>query len=49
MRKIVIATSATIFKDISERSSEDTMLMNKVIEVRETANAPYSKFHMDAA
>jgi cytidine deaminase len=49
MRKIEIATSATIYKDIFELSSGDAMLMKKAIEVRQTAYAPYSKFHVGAA
>ena len=49
MRKIEIATSATIYKDIFELSSGDAMLMKKAIEARKTAYAPYSKFHVGAA
>ena len=49
MRKIEIATSATIYKDIFELSSGDAMLMKKAIEARQTAYAPYSKFHVGAA
>ena len=49
MRKIEIATSATVFNDVSELSSEDKMLMDKAIEAREKAYAPYSKFNVGAA
>ena len=49
MRKIEIATSATLYKDVSELSSEDNMLMKKAVEARQTAYAPYSKFHVGAA
>jgi cytidine deaminase len=49
MRKIEIATSVTIYKDIFELSSGDAMLMKKAIEARQTAYAPYSKFHVGAA
>ena len=49
MRKIEIATSATMYKDIFELSSGDAMLMKKAIEARQTAYAPYSKFHVGAA
>jgi cytidine deaminase len=49
MRKIEIAASATIYKDIFELSSGDAMLMKKAIEARQTAYAPYSKFHVGAA
>jgi cytidine deaminase len=49
MRKIEISTSATIYKDISELSVDDNMLMNKAIEAKEKAYAPYSKFNVGAA
>jgi len=49
MRKIEIAASATIFKNLSELSSEDKMIMEKAIEARETAYAPYSRFSVGAA
>jgi cytidine deaminase len=49
MRKIKIETSAELFNDISELSIEDKMLMDKAIEARETAYAPYSKFSVGAA
>ncbi|MEE9409183.1 MAG: cytidine deaminase [Polaribacter sp.] len=49
MRKIEFSASATIFKDITELSSEDKVLMDKAIEIRKTAYAPYSKFNVGAA
>jgi cytidine deaminase len=49
MKKIEISASATLFKDISELSSEDKMLMYKAVEAREKAYAPYSKFSVGAA
>lgn len=49
MRKIEISTTATLFKDVSELSSEDKMLMNRAISSREKAYAPYSKFSVGAA
>lgn len=49
MKKIEITTSALVFKDISELSEEDNMLMQKAIEARQNAYAPYSKFHVGAA
>ena len=49
MRKIEISTSATIFNNITELSTEDKMLMNKAIEARGNAYAPYSKFNVGAA
>ena len=48
MRKIEISASATIYKNISELSLEDKMLMEKAIEIRKTAYAPYSKFKVSA-
>ena len=49
MRKIEISISATIFNNITELSTEDKMLMNKAIEARGNAYAPYSKFNVGAA
>ncbi|APZ46564.1 cytidine deaminase [Polaribacter reichenbachii] len=49
MKKIEIATTATLYNDVSELSSEDKMLMNKAIEARHKAYAPYSKFNVGAA
>ncbi len=49
MKKIEITASATVFKDVSELSFEDKMLMNKAIEAREKAYAPYSNFNVGAA
>jgi cytidine deaminase len=49
MRKIEVSTSATVYKDVSELSVEDNMLMQKAIEARNNAYAPYSKFHVGAA
>ena len=49
MRKIKIETSAELFNDISELSIEDKVLMDKAIEARNTAYAPYSKFSVGAA
>ena len=49
MKKIEITTSATLYNDISELSTEDKALMSQAIESRETAYAPYSKFSVGAA
>jgi cytidine deaminase len=49
MREIKIATSATVYTDISELSAEDKLLMNNAIEARKNAYAPYSKFYVGAA
>lgn len=49
MRKIEITTAATVFKDITELETDDKILMNKAIEARKNAYAPYSKFSVGAA
>lgn len=49
MKKIEVSLSAEIYNNISELSSEDKMLMEKAIEIRKTAYAPYSKFNVGAA
>jgi len=49
MRKIEVSTTATIYSDISELSADDHTLMEKAIEARKKAYAPYSKFHVGAA
>ncbi|MDY0781383.1 cytidine deaminase [Tenacibaculum sp. IB213877] len=49
MKKIEVTTSATIFDDFSQLSSEDQSLMQKAIEARKKAYAPYSKFKVGAA
>ena len=49
MKKIEIATSAELYTDFSELSTDDKMLMQKAIEARNNAYAPYSKFCVGAA
>jgi cytidine deaminase len=49
MKQIKITSSATVYSNLSQLSTEDLMLMNKAIEVRGNAYAPYSKFHVGAA
>ena len=49
MKKIEFSASAIIYKNILELSSEDKILMEKAIEIRKTAYAPYSKFSVGAA
>ena len=49
MKQIKITSSATVYSNLGELSTEDKMLMNKAIEARGNAYAPYSKFHVGAA
>lgn len=49
MKKIEIATSAILFSDVLELSMEDKLLMDKAVEARKKAYAPYSKFNVGAA
>lgn len=49
MKKIEVKTSATVFNTLSELNQEDQLLMNKAIEARAKAYAPYSKFKVGAA
>ncbi len=49
MRTLEIKSTATVYKDISELSTDDTILMQKAIEARKKAYAPYSKFSVGAA
>ncbi|CAM1350523.1 cytidine deaminase [Tenacibaculum crassostreae] len=49
MKKINVTTSATLFEDISQLSTEDASLMQKAVEARHKAYAPYSKFNVGAA
>ena len=49
MKKIEIAISITVFNEVAELSLEDKMLMDKAIDAREKAYAPYSKFKVGAA
>lgn len=49
MKKIEFKTAATLFKNITELATEDNILMNKAIEARAKAYAPYSKFKVGAA
>ncbi|CAL2094170.1 cytidine deaminase [Tenacibaculum sp. 190524A02b] len=49
MKKIDISTSAIVFDTISQLSENDKNLMEKAIEARSKAYAPYSKFNVGAA
>ena len=49
MKQIKITSSATVYSNLGALSTEDQMLMNKAIEARRNAYAPYSKFHVGAA
>ena len=49
MKQIKITSSANVYSNLGELSTEDQMLMNKAIEARRNAYAPYSKFHVGAA
>ncbi|ALU74197.1 cytidine deaminase [Tenacibaculum finnmarkense] len=49
MEKIDLKTTVTVFENTTELTAEDTLLMNKAIEARAKAYAPYSKFNVGAA
>jgi len=49
MKQIKITSSATVYNNLNELSAKDQTLMNKAIEARRNAYAPYSKFHVGAA
>lgn len=49
MKKIELKTEITIFESISELPKSVKLLMEKAIEAKATAYAPYSKFKVGAA
>ena len=49
MKNIKIESILTVFDNLNELPSEIIGLMQKAVEAREKAYAPYSKFHVGAA
>ena len=49
MKKINVVASATVYDDVSELPADIQKLMNKAVEARKKAYAPYSKFSVGAA
>ena len=49
MKKVEIKTQITIFESIDELTTIVKGLMNKAIEAKQNAYAPYSKFKVGAA
>ena len=49
MKKIDVVASATIYNDMSELPSDIQSLMDKAIDARKNAYAPYSKFQVGVA
>ena len=49
MKKIQLITTITVFDDIKELDQQEFSLMEKAIEIRDTAYAPYSNFSVGAA
>lgn len=49
MKKVELKTEITVFESIEELSKSTQLLMNKAIEAKKSAYAPYSKFRVGAA
>jgi cytidine deaminase len=49
MKKVEIKTQIIVFEDINELPTSVKLLMDKAIEAKKTAYAPYSKFRVGAA
>lgn len=49
MKKVKLTTEITVFDTVEELSKSVKLLMNKAIEAKATAYAPYSKFKVGAA
>lgn len=48
MKQLSVTTNFTVFESVAELSKDDQQLMQKAIEVRLQAYAPYSKFNVGA-
>jgi cytidine deaminase len=49
MKKVEIKTQITVFESVEELSNSVKELMNKAVEAKKSAYAPYSKFKVGAA
>ena len=49
MKNIDVVASATVYESVSELPANIQSLMNKAVEARERAYAPYSKFNVGVA
>jgi cytidine deaminase len=49
MKKVELITQITVFNSIEELPNAINLLMNKAIEIKQTAYAPYSNFKVGAA
>lgn len=48
MKKLSVTSNFTVFESIEELSAKDKVLMQKAMEIRKQAYAPYSKFNVGA-
>lgn len=49
MKKIQLTTTFTVFDDVYELSLDNKVLMDKAVDIRKAAYAPYSNFNVGAA
>jgi len=49
MKKIQLATTITVFDTVEELPHDVQALMKEAVNIRKTAYAPYSKFHVGAS
>ena len=49
MKKIQLSTSITVFETVNELPKDVQVLMNEAVQIRKTAYAPYSNFHVGTA